>query len=116
MRGHLFEEACSHGTLSVVAGKVLFHWCVIEIQVGSRVVVGIPEGTRLGGVSSLVTGFSPISRAVTTSTGDTFYLGGVLKADRNAGRLWMQRFEEQGIEDLRDVSDEYWSAMAGSLQ
>jgi hypothetical protein len=99
-----------------VTGATLFHWCVIELEVGSRVIVGVRTGRRIGEVSGLLASFCPSSRAATTTDGETFYLGGALDSNLQARANWMRWLEESGFEGLADVSQQYSAAMRVGLQ
>jgi hypothetical protein len=97
-------------------GTTLFHWCVIEVALDSRVVVGVRVGRRVGQVSSLIASFYPSSRAVTTVDGDTFYLEGDLDSNLNARAFWMDWLHVHDFDSVVDVSEEYIAAMRRGLQ
>ncbi len=103
------------GSSKLLAGTTLLHWCVIEVAVGSRVVVGFRVGRCVGEVSSLIASFCPSSRAVTTVDGDTFYLEGALNSN-NAREHWVHWLQAHDFDGLLDVSEDYVASMRGALQ
>ncbi|MES2993053.1 MAG: hypothetical protein V4844_16645 [Pseudomonadota bacterium] len=122
MRGHssTYNPADRFGQLDRgqpdhLAGT-LFHWCVIEVAVGSRVVVGVRVGRCVAEVSSLLASFHPSSRSVMTFDGAKFYLDGALDSTLNSRVHWMDWLQAHGFDGLVDVSQEYITAMQRGLQ
>ena len=89
------------------------HWNVVQLEDGSRHIVGFIEENRDGRVSSPVANLDTVTLEVRTLTGRRYVLQGPPGEHLDANYVWTQWARIYGIETCTLVTDEVWRMHTG---
>jgi hypothetical protein len=89
---------------------VLKRWRAYEVE-DLRFLVGWNATDGEGRVSTYVASFDPALRRVETGSGRVYKLSGPPGHDNDADYTWTRWKRMHGVSDVRDVTDEVWSAI-----
>jgi hypothetical protein len=93
---------------------VLKRWRAYEVE-DLRFLVGWNATDGEGRVSTYFASFDPAMRRVQTGSGRVYELSGPPGYDGDADYTWTRWQRMHGVSDVRDVTDEIWSAILAAL-